>query len=91
MNLPGQVWGLAAPGADGPVFATSYDGTNLSATVLTALDLGGEVLWRCTFGSHPGPSRLSGNGTIWIAHRGPVADIFTELGMARAAGRPRPS
>ena len=25
VNLPGQVWGLAAPGADGPVFATSYD------------------------------------------------------------------
>jgi len=24
VNLPGQVWGLAAPGADGPVLATSY-------------------------------------------------------------------
>jgi outer membrane protein assembly factor BamB len=43
--LPGQAWGLAAPHPDGPVFVTSYDGKNLSATVLTALDLGGEVLW----------------------------------------------
>ena len=58
VNLPGQVWGLAAPGADGPVFATSYDEKNLSATVLTSLGLDGRVLWRRTFGGRPGRPRL---------------------------------
>jgi hypothetical protein len=77
--LPGQAWGLAAPGPDGPVFVTSYDGKNLSATVLTALGLDGGVLWRRTFDGHPGPPRLSGNGTVWIAHRGPAAAMFSEL------------
>lgn len=79
MDLPGQVWGLAAPGAGGPVFATSYDGKNVFTTVLTALGLDGGVLWRRTFGGHPGPPRLSGNGTVWIAHRGPSGATFTEL------------
>jgi hypothetical protein len=79
VDLPGQVWGLAAPDADGPVFATTYDGKNLSATVLTALDLDGGVLWRRTFGGHPGPPRLSAAGTVWIAHRGQSTALFTEL------------
>jgi hypothetical protein len=35
VNLPGQTWAWL-PRPDGPVFATSYDGTNLPATVLTA-------------------------------------------------------
>ena len=79
MILPGQAWGLAAPGPDGPVFVTSYDGKNLSAAVLTALGLDGEVLWRRTFDGHPGPPRVSGNGTVWIAHRGPASGMLTEL------------
>ena len=79
MDLPGQVWGLAATGADGPVFATSYDGKNLSAAVLTALDLEGRVLWRRRFGGHPGPPRLSGDGTVWIAQRGPSRTVLTAL------------
>lgn len=79
MILPGQAWGLAAPGPDGPVFVTSYDGKNLSATVLIALGLDGGVLWRRTFGGHPGPPRVSGSGTVWIAHRGPDSGMLTEL------------
>ena len=85
--LPGQAWGLAAPGPDGPVFVASYDGKNLSATVLTALGLDGGVLWRREFGGHPGPLRLSGNGTVWIAHRGPAAATFTELDVTGAVVR----
>jgi hypothetical protein len=75
--LAGQAWGLAAPGPDGPVFVTSYDGKNLSATVLTALGLDGRVLWRRTFDGHPGPVRVSGDGTAWIARRGPTGAMLT--------------
>jgi outer membrane protein assembly factor BamB len=77
--VPGQVCGLAAPGPDGPVFVTSYDGKNLSATMLTALGLDGGVLWRRTFDGHPGPPRVSGSGTVWISHRGPASRMLTEL------------
>jgi hypothetical protein len=79
VSLPGQIRGLAAIGADGPVFVTSYDGKNLSATVLTSLGLDGAVLWRRAFAGRPGHPRLSSNGTVWIAHRGPAAAMFTEL------------
>jgi hypothetical protein len=77
--LPGQVWGLAAPDASGPIFTTSYDGKNLSATVLIALDLDGRVLWRRTFDGHPGRARISGDGNVWIAHRGSAGSVLTEL------------
>jgi hypothetical protein len=82
--LPGQVWGLAAPDANGPILATSYDGKNLSATVLTALDLDGQVLWRHTFDGHPAPPRISGAGVVWIAHRGPYGAMLTGLDSAGA-------
>lgn len=82
MALPGQTWGLAASNAGGPLFATSYDGKNLSAAVLTALDLTGRELWRRTFDGHPGPPRVGADGTVWIAHRGPSGAVLTELDAA---------
>ena len=71
--LPGRVWDLAAPDADGPILTTGYDGKNLSTTVLTALDLNGQTLWRRTFEGLPGLPRyprISGDGTAWFAHEG---------------------
>lgn len=77
--LAGQTWGIAAPSADGPILATSYDGKNLSTTVLTATDTDGQPLWRRTFDGHPGRPRISSDGTVWIAHRGSTGAMFTEL------------
>lgn len=51
VTLPGQVWGLAAPGPSGPLVATTYDGDNLSGTVLTALEPSGAVVWPCGDGN----------------------------------------
>ncbi|MEV6104316.1 hypothetical protein AB0M28_06305 [Streptomyces sp. NPDC051940] len=78
IRMPGQVWGLAAPDAAGPVFVTSYAGKDLSTTVLAALDVTGEVLWRRTFDGHPGRPRVSADGSVWIAH-GPTGAVLTEL------------
>ena len=80
--LPGQVWDLAAPDAGGPILTTGYDGKNFSTTVLTALDLNGQTLWRRTFDGHSGlPSepRISGDGTVWIAHEGARGTMLTGL------------
>jgi hypothetical protein len=61
--LPGQVWGLAAPDAAGPLIVTSIDGCAPSRTVRTAVDLSGAVLWRHEIGGHPLPALVStGNG-----------------------------
>lgn len=79
--LPGQVWGLAAPGPAGPLVATGYDGRNLAGTVLTALDRSGTVLWQHRAEGHPSPPRVSAGGTVWIAHRGGDGHTLTELDL----------
>jgi len=79
VTMPGQVWGLAAPDATGPLFVTSYDGRNLSTTVLTVVDLAGTVLWRREFDGHPSPPRVSDSGTVWIAHSGSGGHTVSEL------------
>ncbi|MGW1189938.1 hypothetical protein [Streptomyces sp. NPDC002559] len=77
--MSGQVWGLAAPDSGGPVFITGYDGKDLSTTVLTAVDVDGEVLWRRRFDGHPGPPRVGPDGSVWVARRGPEGVVLTEL------------
>ncbi|MFJ9784786.1 hypothetical protein ACIRSS_34800 [Amycolatopsis sp. NPDC101161] len=77
--LPGQVWGLAAPGPAGPLVATTYDGGTLSDTVLTALDRSGTVLWQHRAEGHLSPPRVSVDGTVWIARRGPDGYGLTGL------------
>ncbi|MEU9314934.1 hypothetical protein [Streptomyces sp. NPDC048295] len=62
--MPGQVRGLAAPNADGAIFVTSYDGKNLFTTVLTAVDMAGEVLWRRGFEGHPGRPCVSTDESV---------------------------
>ncbi|MCX4869434.1 hypothetical protein OG298_40130 [Streptomyces sp. NBC_01005] len=80
--MPGQAWGLAAEGTGGPVFVTSYAGKNLSATVLTAMDVAGGVLWHREFDGHPSPPRVNTSGSVWVAHRGPAGAVLTELDSA---------
>ncbi len=77
--LPGQVWGLATAGPGEPVFATSYQGRDLDATALTALDPAGGVIWQRTFAGHPGPPRVTPAGTVWLAHRGPGGHTLSEV------------
>lgn len=79
-RMPGQVWGLAAPGQSGPLFVTSYRGRDLLGTVLTALDVSGQVLWKREFEGHPGPPRVSSDtGNVWITHRTPGHDVVCEI------------
>ncbi|MFB9927631.1 hypothetical protein ACFORO_20490 [Amycolatopsis halotolerans] len=85
--LPGQVWGVAAPGPDGPLVATTYDGDNLSRTVLTALDASGAVLWKHRADGHPYPPLVSVSGTVWIAQRDAGCYVLTELDLAGAVLR----
>ena len=80
--MSGQVWSLATPDSGGPVLITSYDGENLSTSVLTAVDLAGGVLWRRKFNGHPSPPRVSSSGSVWVAHRGPTGAVLTELDAA---------
>ncbi|WP_218009343.1 hypothetical protein [Herbidospora cretacea] len=80
VRMPGQVWGLAAPGQSGPLFVTSYRGRDLLGTVLTALDVSGQVLWKREFEGHPGPPRVSSDtGNVWITHRTPGHDVVCEI------------
>ncbi|WP_326662873.1 hypothetical protein [Streptomyces sp. NBC_00385] len=80
--MPGQVWGLAASDTGGPIFITTYDGKNVSTTLLTAIDVTGEVLWRREFDGHPSRPRVSASGSVWVAHRGPTGAVLTELDAA---------
>ncbi|MFY1653546.1 hypothetical protein ACN27J_21990 [Solwaraspora sp. WMMB762] len=77
--MPGQVWGLAAEGSGDPVFVISYNGRDLDGTVLTAVDPTGRVLWQRTFEGHPRPPRVTPVGTVWLAHRAPTGQAFTEV------------
>ncbi|MFI9811823.1 hypothetical protein [Saccharothrix variisporea] len=77
--MPGQVRGLAAPDATGPLFVTSYDGPDLSTTALTAVGLDGTVLWRREFDGRPGPPRVGDGGSVWVAHPGSGGQAVSEL------------
>ncbi len=77
--LPGQVWGLATGEPMGPIFVTSYDGPNLDATVLTAIDPAGAAIWQRTFDGHPRAPRVTPAGTVWLSHRGPAGPTLTEV------------
>jgi len=87
VTLPGQAWGLAAAGPNGPVFATSYRGRDMAATVLTAVDAAGLVMWQRDFEGHPGPPRVSATGTVWVAHRDDAGHILAEVNSDNAVVR----
>jgi len=79
VTMPGQVWGIAAPTPAGPIFVTSYDAHDLRTTILIALDLTGTQMWRREFDGHPSPPRATAGGTVWVSHRGPDGQTFTEM------------
>jgi hypothetical protein len=79
--LRGQAWGVAVPGPDGPIIATSCDGDDLWSTVVTALDLSGTVLWERRFDGQPSSPRISDWGTVWVAHHGGDGYVVTELDL----------
>ncbi|MEV6705457.1 hypothetical protein [Micromonospora wenchangensis] len=64
----------------GPIFVTSFAGRNLDATVLTAVDPAGRVIWQRTFEGRPRPPRVTASGTVWLALHGPAGHTFTEVG-----------
>lgn len=80
--MPGQVCGLATHDSTGPIFVTGYAGRNFDATVLTAVDAVGGVIWQRNFQGRPRPPRVTPAGTVWLTHRGPTGQIFTEVGPA---------
>ncbi|MEV0038393.1 hypothetical protein [Streptomyces sp. NPDC050804] len=68
VTMPGQVRSVAAPDPSGPLYVTSYGASPLE-TVVTVVDLSGAVAWRRTFAGTGRPrSRLSADGTLWIAY-----------------------
>jgi hypothetical protein len=81
VTLRGQVLGVAAPGPDGPIIATSCDGDDLLSVVLTAVDLSGTVLWERRFDGQPSSPRISDRGTVWVAHRDGDGYVVTELDL----------
>jgi hypothetical protein len=82
VQLAGQVWGVAAWDAGGPIVSTAYDGKDLGTMVACAVDLAGKVLWQQRFHGHPFPPRLSADRTAWIAHRGAVGMEMSQLDSA---------
>lgn len=77
--MPGQVWGLATHDPAGLIFVTSFAGRNLDATVLTAVDPAGGIIWQRTFEGRPRPPRVTPAGTVWLTIRGPAGHTFTEV------------
>ncbi|MEV0095063.1 hypothetical protein [Streptomyces sp. NPDC050738] len=66
--MPGQVWSVAVPDPSGPLYVTSYGASPLE-TVVTMLDLSGSVVWQRTYAGTGRPqSRLSDDGTLWVAY-----------------------
>ncbi|GGV12704.1 hypothetical protein GCM10010182_36270 [Actinomadura cremea] len=67
--MPGSVRWTAARGASGPIYATSADGDDPFATVLTAVDVAGDALWRREIGHGSGHPCVGPDGTVWVARR----------------------
>ncbi|MFC5185462.1 lactonase family protein [Actinomadura harenae] len=71
---------MAAHDPSGPLYVASYRGRDLLGTMLTALDVSGQVLWQREFEGHPGPPRVSSDtGNVWIAHRTSGRDVVCEI------------
>lgn len=67
-TMPGQVRAVATSDPAGPLYVTSY-GTNPLETVVTKADLSGAVVWRRAYPGTGRPrSRLSVDGTLWVAY-----------------------
>lgn len=82
--MPGQVSGLAAGDASGPLFVTSYDGEDLWTTVLSALDQDGTLLWQRRFAGLPSRPRVSDSGTVWINHAETLTEVAADGSVLRS-------
>ncbi|MFG3286299.1 hypothetical protein [Streptomyces sp. NPDC048111] len=66
--MPGQVRSVAAQDASGHLYVTSY-GTSPLETIVTVMDSGDVTAWQRTFAGTGRPqSRLSADGTLWVAY-----------------------
>ena len=78
-TMPGQVWRLAASDPAGPLFVTSY-GSDPLKTVLSAVDQRGQVQWRRDFPGTGRPwSRVSAQGSVWIARPEATWHVLEEI------------
>jgi hypothetical protein len=85
--MPGQVCGLATAG--GPVFVTSCPGEDFSATIVTAVDRDGTVLWHRELPGRPRPPRVSPEGTVWHADDGSLTEVSETGEVLRTVGLAR--
>ncbi|MFE7265561.1 hypothetical protein ACFU9B_26325 [Streptomyces sp. NPDC057592] len=66
--MPGQVWSVAAQDASGPLYVTSYGASPLE-TIVTMVDSAGSAAWQRTYAGTGRPrTRLSADGTLWVAY-----------------------
>jgi hypothetical protein len=84
--MPGQVWGLATAHPDGPVFVTSYPGKDLTATIVTAVDRDGAVLWHRDLDGRPRPPRVGPEGTVWHAGAQSLTEVSATGDVLRTVG-----
>lgn len=67
-TLSGQVRAVATVDPSGPLTVTGY-GANSLVTVITRVELSGKVAWQRAYPGTGGPqSRLSTDGTLWVAY-----------------------
>ncbi|NUK03766.1 hypothetical protein [Streptomyces lunaelactis] len=66
--MPGQIWSVAAQDPSGPLYVTSHGSSPLE-TVVTMVDVSGAVHWEKAYAGTGHPrSRLSADGTLWLAY-----------------------
>lgn len=67
-TMPGQIRAVATSDPSGPLTVTGY-GPNPLVTVITRVDLSSKVSWQRTYpGTGRPQSRLSTDGTLWLAY-----------------------
>jgi len=84
ITVPGRVSGLSASCEDGPIFVVSMDAQKGDPKVLSAVDLGGNVLWHREFHGASKAPHVSDTGTVWMAHRDGSNAALTELDVSGA-------
>ncbi|MFE6978087.1 hypothetical protein [Streptomyces sp. NPDC057682] len=68
LTMPGQVRSVAVQDPSGPLYVTSY-GANALETVVTMVHVRGSVSWHRSYpGTGRPQSRLSADGTLWVAY-----------------------
>ncbi|MFD9062337.1 hypothetical protein ACFVZ3_12530 [Kitasatospora purpeofusca] len=90
-TMPGQIRAVAASDPSGPLTVTGY-GLSPLATVITRVDLSGEVEWQRTYpGTGKPQSRLATDGALWLAYPdrdGQLLECVLPDGSAGPTARP---